>query len=394
MRKPNLHNFEYGNSSTYKKNKEYQNKIINVLNDKNQLLEASSNIESITAKALVESTAEKTAELLKNDKSEVNRRKRAEVQKLVTENTKKSLKNFLVATTFEALDINPEYLNENKTSIIKKLNEFYTEAFSSDLVSLEKFQHNKYDMIRKLHNIVEGTENRQIHIHIYNDKSFNTTGAPASDAHDEEKEEDDKSEDALKDLDSEESGESTDDSTSDDDLGLGDDFGLDDEDLDMGDDSTEESKDEKSEDKSKEEKPEKKDKSKPKEESEEEAKGKAKKISKNAADTVKEKVSDVLSAEKEASKKIKDVEKSMKESGNAFTLKAEPTLFKSILMSTHTKFLKEAENLYKENNDKFMDMVYNESVIIYTLLETLNTCGFLPEDHNFTHYIARQFQKN
>jgi len=423
---------DYSSTKGYHENKLREKKIFDILNSYQENNEIEKNLMESYKKFLTEKFVSDMNEFHSKNPTILKNKQRELHKKLLNEKMKSSLKTFMCATSYNALNLDKDVLNENNKEIVAKIKEFYTEAFDQGLLSLESFKNNKYEMIRDVYNLLEGEHNQQIHIHIYN--GDNESEDKKEDKKDEKSESEDKKDESSDELNLDADLDDDSDESSDDELNL--DADLDDDsdessddeldlDADLDDDSDESSDDEldldadldddsdkKSDEKPSKEKPAKEtkkkseedeedldlefdveEKKKPATKKEKKAVEKAEKISKETSTAVKSKVNEVLASEKEAAKKIKETEKTMKEEGQKFSIKTEVSLFKSILMNSQSKFLNENRALYESDNSKFMDTVLNNSIITYTLLETLNTMGMIPNTPDYVRYVSGRLRR-
>jgi len=142
----------------------------------------------------------------------------------------------------------------------------------------------------------------------------------------------------------------------------------------------------KEEEETPEEEPEEKEPETPEEKKEDQA-------AKESAEIIKGKVQDVLMAEKQEAAKRKKIEDAVKSEDCRLVKPSKyvPTLFSSIMINSQKNLLLSKKNLYTENKNEFMQDVFKETVIQYTILETLNTFGIIPSDREFVKRIAFKF---
>jgi len=107
------------------------------------------------------------------------------------------------------------------------------------------------------------------------------------------------------------------------------------------------------------------------------------------ASNVKDKVSDVIKKEKEISEQNKEEIEGHLSENHVVRRKAEPSLFRSIVVGNSRRPVNESGNPVEEIKD--MDMIFAESMIQYTLLETLNTVNLLGLNSRQTQALAFEF---
>lgn len=98
-------------------------------------------------------------------------------------------------------------------------------------------------------------------------------------------------------------------------------------------------------------------------------------INDSVSSNVKDKVSDVIKKEKEISERNKEELAGHLSENHIVRRKTEPSLFRSIIVGNSRRPVNESGHPTEDIKD--MDMIFAESMIQYTLLETLNTINVL-----------------
>ena len=380
MRKPNL---EYTRTNAFKREKQNERSVLSILNDLNIQKEMESSLEENHALNEKENFTTIKSDIDYNNPLRLKRLNKIKSEKMYREGVDNSLKNVLTTITFNALNLDKKTVLENKRTILNKIHEFYEESFKLGVINEASFIDNEYEMTKEIHRAITYLENKKVVININvdskvknsKDGEFSTQCANIEEPSDEELDQElEDSEDAKENI------------------------GLEDGEEEPKEDSEDENEDDDKEPSEEELEKELKDSEKDEEEAEPEdgkktAKDSIKDTSKNISDTVKSKVSDVLNAEKEAAKIVKETEKEIKESNTGFYIKPKPTLFKSIMMNSEKNFIIESGDVYKSDRNKLMNTVLNNSIIVYTVLETMNTMGLIPSNPEFVQYISGVFRR-
>jgi len=118
----------------------------------------------------------------------------------------------------------------------------------------------------------------------------------------------------------------------------------------------------------------------------EESKKKSTSDKDNVSNEIKKKVVKVIKYEKDLAGKKEEEKQNLEESQLIYNRKEKPSLFKAIMKSNSKQLL--------ENKNFNMDQIMAESIIQYTLLETLNTLKLITFDnHQIENLISNFIQK-